>query len=91
MFKKHNKESRTFRLTIVTKIHFYIRFSTRYGQSLHVSGNTDALGNNDPSKALALNYLSDEYWYGVTETETPADQDDIIYRYHLKDENRMGK
>lgn len=69
------------------KIHFYIRFSTRYGQSLHVSGNTDALGNNDPSKALALNYLSDEYWYGVTETESPADQDNIIYRYHLKDEN----
>ena len=62
------------------RIQFFIRFSTRFGQSLFISGNTSALGNNDPDKALLLTYLNHEYWTGEIDAD-PAEAVKIQYQY----------
>ena len=45
------------------KLQFYLRYYTKFGQSLWIGGNTDELGNDDPSKTLPLDYLNEEFWY----------------------------
>ncbi|MGN6418953.1 MAG: 4-alpha-glucanotransferase [Pseudobacter sp.] len=49
------------------KIHFYIRFHTRFGQQLAVTGNAEALGNDTIAQAFRLEYLNEEFWHGSIE------------------------
>ncbi len=69
------------------KIQFYLRFHTRYGQSIWITGNADELGNNDPSKAIAMNYLNDEFWHGSIEINRKNAPKNIVYKYILKNED----
>ena len=69
------------------KLQFYIRFSTRYGQSLHIMGNSDALGNNDPAQALAMHYLNEEFWQASLEVAAGTNLADIRYKYFLKNDD----
>ena len=63
-------------------IHFYIKYHTKPGQALFISGNNDVLGNNDATKALALSYLNSDYWHA--KIEFPVDFDDtVLYKYFL--------
>ena len=64
-------------------IHFYIRFYTRPGESLSVTGNTDELGNNNIDKALPLNWLSNDLWTGTVTINDPQ-TDTIQYSYIYK-------
>ena len=64
------------------KIHFYIRYSTRLGQSLSVTGNISALGNGDLSKAFPLTYLNHDFWQGEIEVSR-AEEVKIEYQYVL--------
>ena len=66
-------------------LNFYIRFKTKPGQVLFVSGNCDALGNNQIGKAVALQYLNDQFCHA--EVEVPADNLPVNYHYILKDTN----
>jgi 4-alpha-glucanotransferase len=66
------------------KLQFYLRFYTEYGQSLWISGDTDELGNNDPAKALSMNYLNEEFWYCSIEIKRKELQNNISYKYILK-------
>lgn len=63
-------------------LNFYLRFSTVIGQSLFVCGNHPALGNDDITKALPLQYFNDEFWQA--QVEIPVTKLDIHYRYILK-------
>ncbi len=66
-------------------LHFYLQFSTRFGQTLFVSGNIDALGNDDLEKAFPLKYLNDQLWQGsiaVADIEEP-----LRYKYLLRQED----
>jgi len=65
------------------KIHFYLHFHTKQGEELYVSGNTEALGNNDPAKAVLLQYMNDEFWQGSVES-TQTKQTRIQYHYIFK-------
>ena len=67
------------------KIQFYIRFHTSFGQSLFVTGNIDALGNNHLDKAFQLQYLNEECWQGVI--NVPASVKHITYSYYLKNKD----
>ncbi len=69
------------------KIQFYIRFHTKYGESLWLSGNTEELGNNDPDKAFALEYLSEEFWTGAVTIKKKDFPKSISYKYILKKED----
>ncbi len=65
---------------------FYLRFRTHFGQTIFVSGNTDALGNNDISKAVPLQYLNDQFCHCRVEiSDMDIDPCNIEYRYILKD------
>ena len=68
-------------------LHFYLRYSTRFGQSLFVSGNTPLLGNNDIKKRFGLTYLNNQLWYGTLEIDAKDVFETICYRYILLDED----
>src|SRR5215470_1274830 len=65
------------------KIHFYLHFHTKQGEELYVSGNTEALGNNDPAKAVLLQYMNDEFWRGSVDVPRTK-QNKIEYHYIFK-------
>jgi len=67
-------------------LHFYLRYSTKFGQALLVSGNTEELGNNDISKSFLLTYLNDQLWHGSVEIDVKAVTEPICYKYILQDE-----
>ena len=67
---------------LMKKLQFYLRFHTTYGQSLFVTGNTNALGNHDHSRAFPLKYLNEECWYGTL--DVAASTGHIRYSYYLK-------
>ena len=72
------------------KVKFTIRFSTKFGQALFVSGNHIVLGNNDFNKAVPLQYLNEEFWQGTI--EIPSNDfsiPDLQYRYILEDTDGM--
>ena len=50
-------------------LHFYLRYSTKFGQAIFVSGNTPALGNDDGTNPFALTYLNDQLWHGSVEVD----------------------
>jgi 4-alpha-glucanotransferase len=68
-------------------LHFYLRFSTQYGQAIFISGNTEALGNDDPQKAMPIQYLNEEYWHGVLNIEDDEPIVALRYKYILRDAN----
>jgi 4-alpha-glucanotransferase len=75
------------------KINFYLRFSTRPGQSLLVTGNTAELGNNQNSAAVLMSYLNDEFWTVAIDIPLPEGTSKkqaapiINYRYILLNED----
>lgn len=68
-------------------LHFYLRYSTKYGQAILVSGNTETLGNNDFKKAFLLEYLNDQFWHGYVEIDEKFIGESIQYKYILREEN----
>src|SRR5262245_32350280 len=69
------------------KLQFYLRFHTRFGQSLWISGNIEELGNDDPARALPMDYLNDEFWTASIEIKKKELQKPISYKYILKNED----
>ncbi|MGB3007544.1 MAG: 4-alpha-glucanotransferase [Chitinophagaceae bacterium] len=67
------------------KIHFYLRFHTRYGQSLWITGDAEELGNNLSAKALSMNYLNDEFWHIEVDFQHSLLKK-LNYKYILKGE-----
>ena len=67
------------------RIVFYVRYHTSFGQSLLISGNLDALGNDEAGKAMPLNYVDDQFWSASIEVEAEALPDEVNYRYLLRD------
>lgn len=68
------------------KIEFYLRFKTKYGQALFVSGNVATLGNSDITAAFPLRFLNEEFWYGAIEID-PSDTPTLHYNYIFKNEH----
>lgn len=68
------------------KIQFYLRFHTKVGQSLWITGNIQSLGNGDSSKALLMQYMNEEFWHATVEPD-PNEAREIQYSYILKNED----
>ena len=66
------------------KFQFYLRFYTRPGQSLWLSGDAEELGNSDLSLAIPLEYLNDEFWFTSIEIKRKAILEPIAYKYFLR-------
>ena len=63
--------------------HFFLKFSSSFGETLFVSGNHEIIGNDHLEYALPLTYLNKDYWYG--RIEFPDNPVEISYKYLLKD------
>ncbi|MEQ1799516.1 MAG: 4-alpha-glucanotransferase [Lacibacter sp.] len=68
------------------KIQFYLRFFTKYGQSLFITGNCAQLGNNDLPSVIAMQYLTDEFWTATIELGKDF-ENELQYNYLLKNEH----
>jgi 4-alpha-glucanotransferase len=62
------------------RIDFFLRFRTKYGEQLAVTGNLQSLGAGDESKKLPLKYLNSDFWYGSVEVD-PTEEADLDYHY----------
>ncbi len=69
------------------KVHFYLRFKTRFGQTLWVTGNADVLGNCNAGNALPMVYLNDEFWEAEIKIKKNEEGKKICYQYFLKNED----
>lgn len=70
------------------RIHFYIRFHTKYGQALAVTGNIEALGDQKMENAFTLTWLNNDYWHGTLEAELPK-KTPVQYKYLLRNEDGL--
>jgi 4-alpha-glucanotransferase len=68
-------------------IQFYLRFSTQFGQTLFVSGDIDALGNDKIEAAFPLTYFDNELWHGSIELPVKNNIQSICYKYLLSTED----
>ncbi|HTL09141.1 MAG TPA: carbohydrate-binding module family 20 domain-containing protein, partial [Chitinophagaceae bacterium] len=64
------------------KLHFYVRFHTKTGQSLHVSGNLPALGNDNIAEAPMMSWLNNDFWQLTVEVENSL-LTSLRYKYIL--------
>lgn len=65
---------------------FQVRFHTRPGQSLHLTGNHELFGNGDPGRAMPLEYLKDQFWRATISLAAGAAPDAAItYNYILRE------
>lgn len=72
-------------LLLIMKIQFFLRFHTKFGQRLFVSGNCDTLGNNNLSEALPMEYLNENFWTATI--ELGKDFENVLqYKYIFYDE-----
>src|SRR5579871_933447 len=68
------------------KVQFYLRFYSHPGQELFICGDVESLGNNDPSKALSMKYLNNDFWQATLEIDA-SQAAKIQYHYLLKYDN----
>jgi 4-alpha-glucanotransferase len=70
------------------KIDFYLRFRTMYGQSLAISGNLLSMGQLEPSRSIAMQFLTHDFWHISIELEN--DHSEPIH-YHYLFTNEKGE
>jgi 4-alpha-glucanotransferase len=68
-------------------VHFFIRFHTRPGQSLWLTGDTEALGSGGMNTKLPMRYHNDEMWELAVDIPDGewSDKEAIVYSYVLED------
>ncbi len=65
------------------KLKITVKFSSKFGQTLFISGNIAELGANDFSKAIPLHYKDASTWCAEINIDC---KNEITYRYILKNE-----
>ena len=69
----------------VIQITFKLRFFTKPGQHLFISGNHAILGNDELENAVPLSYIDNQFWEATVEVKNPANiNQEIRYNYILK-------
>ncbi len=68
-------------------VQFYICYSTKFGETLFVSGNTGLLGNDELTGSFPLTYLNEQFWHGQIEIDEKDLFDPLCYKYVLQDKN----
>ncbi|MGM9776244.1 MAG: 4-alpha-glucanotransferase [Candidatus Coprenecus sp.] len=66
--------------------YFSIHYRTEYGERIFITGSIPELGNNDISKAIALNYTEGSVWKATVKA-THLKQKSFTYRYIIKNDN----
>src|SRR5438128_2668698 len=64
------------------KINFYLRFHTKFGETLRIKGNIDELGNNQLADAIQMQYVNEQFWRAAIEVDATRSVK-IHYNYIL--------
>jgi 4-alpha-glucanotransferase len=64
------------------KVHFFLRFQTRIGQELRISGNLPALGNDLSGPGVPMQYHSDQFWHFELDCDTNDKSLPATISYH---------
>ena len=67
------------------KLTFNIDYRTNWGESLYITGNIPAFGNDDLAKALKLNIEGDEKWSVTIDVDSLPEE--LLYAYVIKHDN----
>ena len=67
------------------KLNFYIRYYTRFGESLSISGNINELGNEALPAAIPMQYLNHDFW--TVSIHTAERKGKLRYSYVLNTED----
>jgi 4-alpha-glucanotransferase len=70
------------------RFQFYVRFHTRHGQSLWITGNIEELGNYDPDNAVLMDYLNYDYWHVTIAVKRKELPKNFSYTYFLKNDDQ---
>jgi 4-alpha-glucanotransferase len=62
-------------------IRFTLRFSTHPGQTLHISGDIDQLGENENSRALPMSWLNNDFWQASVELDLDKENPAPLFHY----------
>lgn len=68
-------------------LHFYLRYSTKFGDTIYITGNDPVLGGDNIAEAFPLEYLNDQLWHGMVEIDTNLVNSPVQYKYFLRDDN----
>lgn len=84
--KKTSAKAKKSKSTTTMQITLQLRFHTRFGQTLYVTGNHPLLGDGDLDKALPMQYFDKEQWQAVLQLDEKAlTGNGIQYRYFLRE------
>ena len=73
------------------KLTFKLRFHTKYGQTLWLTGDHEILGGGQVERAIPLQYLNEEFWQvTITLPKEPATNVEINYSYILREANGLA-
>jgi 4-alpha-glucanotransferase len=68
-----------------TKLIFQLKFHTKPGETLFITGNHELFGNDDLADALPMQYVSEEYWVASVDIDsTSMPPEGVTYNYVLK-------
>ncbi|HWB26216.1 MAG TPA: 4-alpha-glucanotransferase [Chitinophagaceae bacterium] len=82
------KPSRKKTASVTAEITFQLKFHTKFGQTLHITGNHEIFGNKDLARALPMKYLNNELWtvtINIDRSTIPAEG--ITYNYFIRYED----
>lgn len=67
------------------KLQFFVRFQTKHGQQLKISGNIPVLGSGDITRSLPMHYYNDQFWHAILEIPegSISEQESFNYQYIL--------
>lgn len=68
------------------KIDFYLRFHTKFKETLWITGNIDELGNDDHNLAFPMTYINEDFWHANIEVDSKKIPK-INYKYIFKTEH----
>lgn len=63
---------------------FQVKYHTKYGEAIFVTGNHEVLGSNVIAEALPMQYVNNDLWQAVVELEDTSNNDIVTYNYVLK-------
>ncbi|HVX49791.1 MAG TPA: carbohydrate-binding module family 20 domain-containing protein, partial [Chitinophagaceae bacterium] len=74
--------------TGLAEITLQLKFHTKFGQTLYITGNHEIFGDKDIARALPMQYLNNELWtvtISINRASIPAEG--IVYNYFIKYED----
>ncbi|QEC70310.1 4-alpha-glucanotransferase [Panacibacter ginsenosidivorans] len=75
-------------ISAAVKVTFVVRFHTKHGQSLYISGKHPVFGNDEIAAALPMQYLNEELWTATIDLDkNDLPKEGVVYNYLLKNDD----